>query len=426
MQTTLGEIGSYLNGRAFKKSEWSTSGRPIIRIQDLTGSNRNPNHFEGEVADRHVVEPGDLLISWSATLGVYIWDGPEAVLNQHIFKVESAIDPGLHYHIVRERIGELQRRSHGSGMVHVTKGSFEETPVVLPRSPEAQRELAALLDRCDAVRESSLDHLEAAQTVLGGVRQSVLAAACSGRLTASWRQKNSEVQAEEPVPQLRRKGKKAPPLSLPLPTAPSSYVTTSLRDVALSIDYGTSEKLSGTAEGGIPVLRMGNIQAGLLDLDDLKYCADPANVDSLMLTEGDLLFNRTNSPELVGKSAVFRSPLPMSFASYLIRVRLNPQYADCDYVNYWLNSAWGRAWAHQVRTDGVSQSNINGTKLGDMPLLLPPVEEQREIVRRAKGLLSLSASLAQKAQTASSAIRKSDQALLAKVFGAGQETLDGA
>src|SRR5689334_18744687 len=86
-RTTIGELGRYLNGRGFKTSEWARTGRPIIRIQDLTGSNKNPNYFNGAIEDRYIVEPGDLLVSWSATLGAYIWDGPEAVLNQHIFKV---------------------------------------------------------------------------------------------------------------------------------------------------------------------------------------------------------------------------------------------------------------------------------------------------------------------------------------------------
>lgn len=121
--TTLGSLGRYQNGRAFKTHEWSARGRPIIRIQDLTGSNRNPNHYEGEVEERYAVRPGDLLISWSATLGAYIWDGPEAVLNQHIFKVESNIDKRFHYHLVRACIADLERNAHGSGMVHVTKGS---------------------------------------------------------------------------------------------------------------------------------------------------------------------------------------------------------------------------------------------------------------------------------------------------------------
>src|SRR5207253_699014 len=142
-------LGRYLNGRAFKSSEWSKTGRQIVRIQDLTGSIDNPNHFVGEVEPRYVVRPGDFLISWAGTLGAYIWDGPEAVLNQHIFKVESKINKRFHYHLVRERIAELQRNAHGSGMVHVTKGVFERTPVAVPEDEHLQQRIANVIDAAD-------------------------------------------------------------------------------------------------------------------------------------------------------------------------------------------------------------------------------------------------------------------------------------
>ena len=108
---TLGDVGEYPNGRGFKKSEWAKSGRPIIRIQDLTGTTNNPNYFDGECEDRHVVRPGDLLISWAATLGVYVWDGPEAVLNQHIFKVRSFVDQTYHRYLVQEILDDLYRQA---------------------------------------------------------------------------------------------------------------------------------------------------------------------------------------------------------------------------------------------------------------------------------------------------------------------------
>ncbi|MHB1341006.1 MAG: restriction endonuclease subunit S [Coriobacteriia bacterium] len=187
-ETKLGSIGRYLNGRAFKTSEWSKKGRPIVRIQDLTGSNLNPNYFEGEVEDRHVVRSGDFLISWSATLGAYIWDGPEAVLNQHIFKVVSNINKRFHYYLVRDRIEELQRNAHGSGIVHVTKGVFENTPVILPTDLAIQAAVADVLDRVEASQLSAVKHLAAARRAIERFRQAVLAAACSGRLTSDWRE----------------------------------------------------------------------------------------------------------------------------------------------------------------------------------------------------------------------------------------------
>ncbi len=75
--TSLSSLGDYLNGRAFSKADWSNEGRPIIRIQDLTGTSNSPNFYNGELEERYVVRPGDLLVSWSATLGAFMWKGPE-------------------------------------------------------------------------------------------------------------------------------------------------------------------------------------------------------------------------------------------------------------------------------------------------------------------------------------------------------------
>ena len=134
---------------------------------------------------------------------------------------------------------------------------------------------------------------------------------------------------------------------------------------------------------------MGNIQAGRLDLADLKY-VDPAEADvaAYTLERGDLLFNRTNSPELVGKAAVFDAELPAVFASYLIRLTCDPRLADSRYVAFWINSPWGRQWARAVRTDCVSQSNINAAQLLALPVPLPPLAEQRRIVARVEALFA--------------------------------------
>jgi len=85
---TLGEVARYINDRAFKPSEWEEQGRPIIRIQNLTNSSDTLNRYAGEVEEKYLIRDGDLLISWSATLGAFIYKGEEAVLNQHIFKVQ--------------------------------------------------------------------------------------------------------------------------------------------------------------------------------------------------------------------------------------------------------------------------------------------------------------------------------------------------
>lgn len=419
--TSLGELGRYFNGRAFKSSEWSKTGRPIIRIQDLTGSNRHPNHYEGEADERSTIRSGDFLISWSATLGAFIWDGPEAVLNQHIFKVESKINKKFHFHLVRNEIAELQRSAHGSGMIHVTKGIFDAIPVAIPESQVMQESIAEVIDTADALQDSASSHLMRARIAVERFKKAILAAACSGRLTVDWQDQHSECTSVlDVLSELRSKKKmraqREPAIPLDITDLPENYVLSTLGECALLLQYGTSKKCVTDPTEGIPVLRMGNIQDGKLDFGDLKYCSVDDEITRLMLEPGDLLFNRTNSPELVGKSAIYQSDMPASFASYLIRLRFDRRIVLPEFVNYWLNSAWGREWARLAKTDGVSQSNINGSKLALMRIPLPPIDEQFVIVERASKMLTSAEALLVRIRSTSRVVERSSQAVLTKAF----------
>ena len=182
-RSEMGEIGRYLNGKAFKSQDWKSTGRPIIRIQNLTGSGTEFNYYQGEVEDRYVVQPGDLLFSWSATLGTYIWNGPVAVLNQHIFKVESNIDKRFHRYLLDFKIQEMQSRTHGSGMVHITKKSFDAIEVNIPPIEE-QHKIVELLEDHLSRFDAALVDVKQAKIKAAQFRRSILQAAFSGTLTA--------------------------------------------------------------------------------------------------------------------------------------------------------------------------------------------------------------------------------------------------
>ena len=87
VEKTLGDVATYINGRAFKPQEWETSGRPIIRIQNLTNSTQECNRTTKQFEEKYRISDGDLLFAWSASLGAHIWHGEDGWLNQHIFKV---------------------------------------------------------------------------------------------------------------------------------------------------------------------------------------------------------------------------------------------------------------------------------------------------------------------------------------------------
>ncbi|MYV97572.1 restriction endonuclease subunit S [Streptomyces sp. SID3343] len=235
----------------------------------------------------------------------------------------------------------------------------------------------------------SLDELLMVPGQVSRLRRTVLDLAISGQLVP-----NSVEDAAEYVSSVveRCKGSKSAKklASVEQPQigvdAPATWATTMLGCISTGIVYGTSLKTSES--GDVPVLRMGNIQNQRLDFGNLKYLPFSAELQDLMLADGDILFNRTNSAALVGKSAVFHGEGPCSFASYLIRVRLHAD-VEPDFVHLWLGSSAGRAWAQRVKTDAIGQSNINGTNLGQFPLALPERAEQVRIVERVADLLSL-------------------------------------
>ena len=147
----LGDIATYINGYAFKPEDWSDKGLPIIRIQDLTGNSYQANRYNGKYDPKYEVNKGDILISWSASLGVYEWNEEKAVLNQHIFKVvfdKENVDKSFFKHQVKNILENASSSAHGATMKHLTKPVFDALPFYLPSINE-QKSIAEKLDKVD-------------------------------------------------------------------------------------------------------------------------------------------------------------------------------------------------------------------------------------------------------------------------------------
>ena len=161
----LGDIATYINGYAFKPADWSSDGIPIIRIQDLTGNSYQANRFKGDYDAKYEVNCGDVLISWSASLGVYVWMGEKAVLNQHIFKVrfdKTEVDKDFFVHQVERILNNASVEAHGATMKHLTKPVFDALPFYLPNIEE-QKKIANELNKVSnliSLRKQQLSKLD--------------------------------------------------------------------------------------------------------------------------------------------------------------------------------------------------------------------------------------------------------------------------
>lgn len=161
----LGDIATYINGYAFKPQDRGEKGLPIIRIQDLTGNAYDVGFYDGDYPERIEINDGDILISWSASLGVYIWDKGKALLNQHIFKVvfdKIKVDKRYFVFAVQYKLKEMELKTHGATMKHIVKKDFDNTLIPFP-SIKDQIEIANIISKTSEIislRQEQLEKLE--------------------------------------------------------------------------------------------------------------------------------------------------------------------------------------------------------------------------------------------------------------------------
>ena len=157
----LGDLATYINGYAFKPADWGETGLPIIRIQDLTGNSYQLNRYDGEYPERIEVNDGDVLISWSASLGVYVWQRGKALLNQHIFKVvfdKLPVNKDYFVFAVEHKLAEMESKTHGATMKHIVKKDFDGTTIPYPPI-EKQAEIADHLRRITSLIDRQTEQL---------------------------------------------------------------------------------------------------------------------------------------------------------------------------------------------------------------------------------------------------------------------------
>ena len=288
----------------------------------------------------------------------------------------------------------------------------------IPLAPSSEQlRIVNKIDELFSELENGVHSLHLTRQKLAVYRQSVLKNAFQGKLTESWRRQNyTSLESPEKLMAILKRAReatyqdrlskwKANPKSVEKPRAPKNLSPLSAQLAAhltplpnawawdrlgwmtCGVEYGTAAKSSES--GAVPVLRMGNIQNAKFDWADLVFTSDQNEIERYSLRVGDVLFNRTNSPELVGKTATYQGERPAVFAGYLIRVNQIHEIVDAQYLNLFLNSDIARQYGKSVKTDGVNQSNINGDKLANYPFPYCSLAEQKEVVRLLEEQLSV-------------------------------------
>ncbi|MEY1661201.1 restriction endonuclease subunit S [Isoalcanivorax beigongshangi] len=421
----IGDLCNLINGRAFKPQEWSDSGLPIIRIQNLNNPASKFNHFSGDFDAKHHVKNGDLLFAWSGTpgtsFGAHIWHGGDAVLNQHIFKIEFSereTNRGFLRYAINQKLDELISSAQGGvGLRHVTKGTFEKTEISFPPLAEQTR-IAQKLDELLAQVDTLKARIDAIPALLKRFRQSVLAAAVSGRLTEEWREEKPGDLGVVLNPKAKALGMEELAaaeelLTEPLPTFWKKYALEQLVEPDRGIPYGIVQTGSAV-EKGIPTVRCGDVKNLFIDTSGLKIVSAEIEHEykRTRLKGGEVLLAIRGSVGNVGVVPVSLRDCNISRELAMIPTlpSVVPFYLAC-----LLQSPLGqRLLVGKVR--GVAQKGINLADVRRLPVALPPYEEQTEIVRRVEQLFAFADQLEAKVASAKSRIDHLTQSVLAKAF----------
>jgi len=349
----------------------------------------------------------------------------------HVIRPLGGIDPHYIYRFLEQesvRRDAAANFTGSAGQLRVPADFLKR--LALPLAPLAeQRRIVAKLDDLLGRLSSCQQRLSQTLVLLKRFRQAVLDDACSGQLTADWRlNSRGTFDARETVEAIRRRRSAGATTTRQHallndiyglqeesdpPFIPVSWAFVSLTKLCSSFDYGTSAK--SATEGTTAVLRMGNIQDGKIDWEHLKYTSDDAEIARYTLQPETVLFNRTNSPELVGKTALYRGERPAIFAGYLIRINTYQELIPA-YLNLCMNTSRARAFCRRIKSDGVSQSNINKQRLGIFEIPFCSVQEQQEIVRRVEEVFAVADELDIRLRRVQVCVDQLTQSLLTKAF----------
>ena len=358
----IGELCQLINGRAFKPSDWGTEGLPIVRIQNLNNQSKPFNKFDGKYSDKHFIENGDILLSWSGTpgtsFGCFRWLRGPGLLNQHIFKViieNNIMDGDFFIHAVNSRLDEMIKQAHGGvGLRHITKNKLEAIQLPVPKLEE-QRRIVARINEC-MERVEEIDGLRAEAITEADYLASSLYAAI------------------EDVDKWDRK---------------------KVGELVVSSRNGRSIKQDNHNVNG-HVLSLAAVHDVTLDLSARKPIVLADDIAAkYSISVGDVFVSRSNTRDLVGLASVANKALErVIYPDLLIKLDPRQDLIRSRFLAYALRTPESRRQIKN-RAVGTSQSmvKISGQRLKDVEVPVPPLDIQDVLIERFDELHDLASGL---------------------------------
>ena len=346
----LGDIATYINGYAFKPEQRGSEGLPIIRIQDLTGNAYDLGYYNGDYPKKVELNDGDVLISWSASLGVYLWNRGKALLNQHIFKVvfdKVEIDKFYFMYAVEYNLDKMSLKTRGATMKHITKKDFDNVVIPYP-DLDYQKEVAYRLTSLKGIIENYKKQLDLLDELVKARFMEMFG---------------------DPV--LNEK----------------SWRVIKLGKLCSKICSGNTPKggSDNYTKEGIMFFRSQNVWKNRLELDDIVYIDEATHekMKETSLNYGDILITKTGrintENSSLGRSALFLGKNDSAnINGHVYLVRINSELVNRHFVLQILISPQYRDLIRRVCVGGIDKRQLNQNHIYDFPIIIPPLELQNQ------------------------------------------------